>query len=63
LLSDWRQVRKVHVPEERLSIDIEKINKFYADTDKFVLPEVFQRPFERLQFLRKTENLFIDLLE
>lgn len=63
LLSDWRQVRKVHVPEERLSIDIEKINKFCADTDKFVLPEVFQRPFERLQFLRKTENLFIDLLE
>jgi len=63
LVSDWSQVHKVHVPEERLSIDIEKINKFCANTDKFVLPEVYQRPFERLQFLRKTENLFIDLLE
>ena len=63
MLSDWIQVRKVYVPEERLSIYIEKINKFCADTDKFVLAEVYQRPFERLQFLRKIENLFIDLLE
>lgn len=63
LVSDWSQVHRVHFPEERLSINIEKINEFCTGTEKFVLPEVYQRPFERLQFLRKTEELFIDLLE
>jgi len=32
-------------------------------SDKFMLSDVTSRPFERLQFLRGTENLFIDIAE
>ncbi len=63
LIEDWSEVDKVNIPEERLSINKSKINKFCKNTEKFVLPNIVQRPFERLQFIRGTENLFMDLIE
>ena len=63
LVKDWEDIGKVHIPKERLTIDIDKINGFYSKTDKFVLAGAIQRPFERMQFIRRTDNLFVDLIE
>ncbi len=57
----WNDAQQVHIPEELLTVDIEKINEYCAGTDKFVLASDVARPFERLQFLRGTEKLFMDL--
>ena len=59
---DWEDLSRVHFPEEWLSIDVDQINAFCASTDKFVSPDACPRPFEQLQFLRGTEQLYMDLL-
>jgi len=58
---DWDDYENVKIPYELLDLDIEKINEFVKGTDKFVLGGM-ARPFERLQFIRGTENLFADLM-
>ena len=58
---DWEDADKVRFPEELLTFDGQKVNEFCQSTDKFVLQTDFVRPFERLQFLRGTENLFMDI--
>lgn len=61
---DWDDVDKVHIPREWLTIDIEKINDYIKAT-----PDVFHacgccpRPFEQLQFIRGTANLYMDLMD
>lgn len=57
---EWDDLSKVHFPEELLTLDKERINEFCASTDQFVLQSDLARPFERMQFIRGTENLFID---
>jgi len=63
LLREWKDVDKVRVPAERLSVDKDKVNDFCRRTDKFVIARSCVRPFEQLQFMRKPENLFVDLIE
>ncbi|RKY84718.1 methyltransferase [candidate division KSB1 bacterium] len=63
LLKEWSDVETIKLPEERLSVDVDMVNAFCRNTDKFVLSGCCPRPFERLQFIRKTENLLIDLIE
>ncbi len=58
--SDWKDLR---FPEELLSINTEQINRFCRNTDKFVLSGRTPRPFERLQFLRTSELLYMDLAD
>jgi uroporphyrinogen decarboxylase len=41
--------------------DLSHVNGACDASDKFMLSDVTARPFERLQFLRGTQNLFIDL--
>lgn len=60
---EWEDTSKIVIPECLLSFDEKEINADCAKTDKFVLCEYFPRPFERLQFIRGTENLYIDLIE
>lgn len=59
---EWDDISAVHIPEELLTINISRINEFCANTDKFVMSGCCPRPFERLQFIRGTENLYIDLM-
>ena len=40
----------------------EKVNDFCRTSDAFVIAPCVPRPFERLQWLRKTENFFVDLI-
>lgn len=63
LLKDWKDVRKIRVPRERLSVDVGKVNEFCDRTDKFVLSKTSVRPFEQLQLIRKPESFFLDLAE
>ncbi len=58
---DWLSASKLHIPEELLTLDRELVNEYCAGTDRFVLSGELARPFERMQFIRGTENLFIDL--
>ena len=51
------------IPHESLSIDTEKINSYCRHMDRFVMAGCCPRPFERMQFLRTSVNLYIDLAE
>jgi uroporphyrinogen-III decarboxylase len=62
LLKDWQDLETVRIPTELLSVDVEAVNAFCRSTDKFVLSGCCPRPFERLQFIRSSENLFVDLI-
>jgi hypothetical protein len=58
---DWEDLSAVHIPEELLTLDTAKVNEFCASTDQFVLSGDLARPFERMQFLRGSENFYCDL--
>lgn len=62
-LGDWSKLDRLRMPAEALSIDIERINQFCTSTEKFVLAGCCPRPFERMQFLRGSENLYLDIAE
>jgi len=62
-IKNWDAVDKLRLPVEMLSIDVEQVNQFCRQTDKFVIAGNCPRPFERLQFLRMSENVYIDLGE
>ena len=59
---DWSDAGNAHIPEELLSYDVAQVNAELAKTDKFVIYGC-PRPFEQLQFIRGTENLYIDLMD
>lgn len=61
-LSDWSSLDSYQMPWELLNeADLSKVNESCAKSDKFVLVGTETRPFERMQFLKGTENLYMDL--
>lgn len=62
---DWSDYENIHIPEEMLSFDVDEFNQMRNEkyADKFLVASTYPRPFERLQFIRGTENLFIDLFD
>ncbi|MEN8256170.1 MAG: methyltransferase, partial [Verrucomicrobiota bacterium] len=60
LVKEWEDVEKVRVPEERLTLDVGQVNAFCKNTDKFVMGPCIN-PFERIQYLRGSENVYMDL--
>jgi len=61
-LADWDRLADWEPPWELLEkADFSKVEAFCKSTDKFVKAGTHTRPFERMQFLRGTENLFMDL--
>jgi uroporphyrinogen decarboxylase len=63
LVRDWREADRVRVPAERLSLDVEAVDRFAETTDAFLYSFPLVRPFELLQFIRGPENLYVDLAE
>ena len=63
VVESYDSIDALRTPVELLSIDREGIDAFCTDSDKFVMMDGCARPFERLQFLRTTEKLYIDLAE
>jgi len=61
LLSDWSEAADIRFPAERLDFDEGMVAEFCRGTDQFVLGGTCPRPFERLQFLRGSEELYLDL--
>ncbi len=63
LVATWEDLPKLRPPEAALTIDAEQINAFCKSTDLFVTSGCCPRPFERMQFIRGSENLYLDLAE
>jgi len=62
-LADWSRLEGWQPPWELLEgANLSGVNTAYRATDRFVLAGTHVRPFERMQFLRGSENLFMDLL-
>ncbi len=62
VLADW-DFDRMHVPTELLDVDLEKVNAFATNCEQYVLASGWARPFERIQFLRGTENVYMDLAQ
>jgi uroporphyrinogen decarboxylase len=60
-LSDWAGLDFLRPPREIFEIDWSAADRARGTDDRFVLAGTSIRPFERMQFLRGTENLFMDL--
>ncbi len=61
---DWSDAGNVHIPEELLSFDIDQVNRScQARQDKFLMSGCCPRPFEQLQFIRGTADLYMDLMD
>ncbi len=62
-LDNWSKLKTFsppwHIIDENK--DSGYINGKCEESDKFMLSEVCARPFERLQFVRGTENVFLDM--
>lgn len=62
-LKDIAQAEQLHAPYEILDgADFGKVNEMCAATDAFTLAWTTVRPFERMQFLMGTEQLFVELM-
>ncbi len=59
---DWEDVSRVHIPEEHLSFDADMVNESCRAQDKFIMAGCCPNPFERLQYIRGTEQLYVDLM-
>lgn len=62
MIASWSDIQKLRLPEESFSVDKDQVGDFCKATDAFVIGSVLPRPFERLQWLRGTEQLLVDLL-
>ncbi len=61
-LDDWAALAHYRPPYEILdNADFSRVNVSCAQSDQFILAGTTVRPFERMQFIRGTEKLFLDL--
>ncbi len=63
LIGRWQDLDKLQTPDHFLDLNRQAINHFCRQEQRYVLAGTWVRPFERLQFLRTSETLFLDLLE
>lgn len=61
IIKSWDDLKKIRLPKELLGLDVESVNAFCKKSDKFVIGGACPRPFERMQFLRGSETLLMDL--
>ncbi len=62
VLYEWSKLDSFTPPWDYLETsDLSEVNRSCAKNHKFMLSDICARPFERMQFLRGTENLFVDL--
>jgi len=63
LVSTWDKWQTVSPPMEALTLDKVAVNAFCKKSERFVFGGCCPRPFERMQFLRGSQNLYIDLAD
>ena len=61
LVAAWSDLAKVRPPVERLSIDVDRINAWCAEQNTFTKADCCARPFEQIQFMRTSEQVYLDL--
>ena len=62
ILEDWSALDRLLPPWDTIkSIERDHVNRICGRSDNFMLSAICARPFERLQFLRGSENLYLDL--
>ena len=63
-IADWRSVRPPHeiLPDAADARACDAVNRFCAGTDRFVKTFCFPRPWERYQFIRGSENSYLDVM-
>jgi uroporphyrinogen decarboxylase len=62
LLTDWSGLDTFQPPWDVLEeADLSSVNRQCAESDKFMIHMWGTDPFQRMQYLRGTENLFMDL--
>jgi len=63
-IKEWEDLEKLRLPVEALAFDRDAVNRFCSADDRFLISDLSSvRLFERLQFMRGSENLFVDLAE
>jgi uroporphyrinogen decarboxylase len=61
-LADWKALDDYELPWEIIDqADFSRVDASCERSDRFILAGTEARPFERMQFLRGTENLYMDL--
>jgi uroporphyrinogen decarboxylase len=64
LIEEWQSdVAKVRFPREWLTLDRDAINRDCAASEQFLMAGTCPRPFEQLQFMRGSQNLYFDLAD
>lgn len=64
IVQEWEtDLEQVRIPTEWLTFNVDHANRTCAASDKFMMPGVVARPFERLQFIRTSEELYCDLAD
>lgn len=64
IIKDWQSdTSRVHIPREWLTISVDEVNRECALSDKFMIGGPCPRPFEQLQFMRGTTDLYMDLMD
>jgi uroporphyrinogen decarboxylase len=64
LIADWESdAARVRFPDEVLDINRDATNRDCASTDRFTIAGGSPNPFERMQFLRGSEALYMDLAD
>jgi uroporphyrinogen decarboxylase len=62
VLADWHALRHFQPPwQEIRGRDFRHVNRQCETSDQYMISAVTARPFERVQFLRGSENTFMDL--
>jgi len=61
-LKELEDINSYEIPYELLeNADLSQVDAFCESANEFVIAGTHVRPFERLQFLRGTENIFMDM--
>jgi len=63
LVARWSDINKVRPPREVLGKGMEKVNESCAASDKFMSACCCPRPWERMQFIRGSANLYMDVMD
>ncbi len=58
---NWEDTDNLRLPVELLSVDKDAVNVFCRSSDRFVMGGMNVNPFERMQWIRGTEQLYLDL--
>lgn len=62
ILADWSKLDGFEPPWDVVrKRDVDYINRSCDESELFMMSQVCSRPFERMQFLRGAENLYLDL--